>query len=276
MSAADEIDMETDLTADHFKILKEDSDAIHYSTDLPFLRNHNGWRKGNLHIFLGKTGGGKSTLMRTLLVDALLANQMKLNVGLILSEEKRLSFFSEFNYSGELTPLISRLKVVSEVDHHSIKNDKREWDKLFKRMVDSGCDIIFYDNPTTSPTYSDNIDKQTTRAGEYKQLAIDHNVPLVLFTHTASVNENFGQLISEDNLRGSKALANQAEFFYVLQTINEGDVRHTFLRIIKHRGQDVKEFFYSLGYNSKVRAYGRVAQIKFSEMLNVFKRRNKL
>lgn len=272
----EDIDMEVDFTDDHFKILKEYSNTIHYSSLLPFIRCHNGWRKGNLHVFLGKTSGGKSTLMRTLLMDALNSNQSSLTVGVILSEEKKTSFLSEFNYSGKLTPLVKRLKVVSEQDYPQLRTSTKEWDAIFQRMCDEGCDIIFYDNPTTSQTYSNDFQKQSIRAGEYKQMAIRNNIPFVLFTHTAGVNENFNQLISEDHMRGSKELVNQAEFFYAMQTINEGNQRWGFLRILKHRGQEVDNFVYSLGFDPKFRAYGNVSEVDFKKMADTFKLRNKL
>ena len=41
------------------------------TTAFGFLSAHNGLRKGKLHVLLSRTGGGKSTLGRSILFDAL-------------------------------------------------------------------------------------------------------------------------------------------------------------------------------------------------------------
>ena len=53
-----------------FNLLKE-RDKVHWYSDYHFLNEHKGHRPGALHLYLGVAHGGKSTLMRSLLIDAL-------------------------------------------------------------------------------------------------------------------------------------------------------------------------------------------------------------
>lgn len=271
----EDIDLNVDFTDDHYKILKDNSKTRHFRSSLPFLNAHNGWRKGKLHVFLGKTSGGKSTLMRTLLVDALDAVGENEKIGLILSEEKTIDFLTEFNWGGKFTELGKRLKVVSETDFPILK--KREnWLRLAKRMVDEGCKVLFYDNPTTSSVYGRLFEQQSEMAHVYKQFAEKAQVPMVLFAHTNGVNENYSSLISEDNIRGAKEIVNLAEFFYILQTFNVESLKFTFLRIVKHRGQDIENYNYKLNYIKEFRAYLDVDTVEFKDIKEIFKKRNKL
>jgi len=270
-----EMEIDVDFSAEHYKLLKEESKTRFLRSSLAFLNAHNGWRKGKLHVFLGKTSGGKSTLMRTLLADSLDAAQEGKKIGLILSEETKIDFLNEFNWSGKFTELAKKLKVASEKDYPQLKN-RDNWLKLTKRMVDEGCQVIFHDNPTTSAVYGSDFKSQTEMAHVYKDLAKAANIPIVLFAHTNRVNENHASLISEDDIRGSKELVNLAEFFYILQTFNVENKKHTFLRIVKNRGQDIENYNYKLNYIPEFRAYLDVDTVNFSEIKEIFKKRNKL
>ena len=84
------------LTHEEINLWKERAGKTFFPSTFQFLLSHNGWRNGKVHTFLGVSHGGKSTLVRTLVIDALCA---KKKVGLVLSEETKVDFLVEFFYA---------------------------------------------------------------------------------------------------------------------------------------------------------------------------------
>ena len=50
--------------------LLEESKHVKFNSAHGFLREHNGYRNGKLHLFIGTASSGKSTLVRSLILDA--------------------------------------------------------------------------------------------------------------------------------------------------------------------------------------------------------------
>ena len=139
-------------------------------------------------------------------------------------------------------------------------------------------EILFLDNLTTSFCYMDRpISEQSIASKAIKELAIKHNIPIVVIAHTgADITENFPQMIEMNHIRGSKTIVNLAEFFYILQSFYVGTERHNILRISKHRGQEVSDRLYKLYYYSKFRLFGKDEILAFGALKEIFKQRNRL
>lgn len=276
---ASEIEYCANIGQEQMEILCEESKKIHFSTNLPFLSAHKGWRRGNLHIFLGTSHGGKSTLLRTCLVDALSSNSGKTRVGLVLSEESKLDFLTEFNHSGKMGEILDRLFIVSEQDHPEKFSNAKDWFHQVKKMCDLGqIDILFFDNLTTAAMYEGaTINDQKTICLGLKRMATTLNIPVVIVAHTgANITDSANGLIEMNDIRYSKMIVNLAQFFYIMQTFKQEDGRYTTLRITKHRGQEVKSTMFQLFYYSSVRLFMEAERIAFSKIKELFKNRNKL
>jgi ABC-type proline/glycine betaine transport system ATPase subunit len=75
------------FTNDEQQQYDDKTKLVHAHSKLGFLNAHNGLRRGSLHLVLGTTGGGKSTLVRTVLRDIIFNADNQLSVGVWLSEE---------------------------------------------------------------------------------------------------------------------------------------------------------------------------------------------
>ena len=96
--------MKAKLSPEEIEVLHEGADRVYFDTHYNFLKAHNGFRPGCMHMFMGTSHGGKSTLVRSLLTDICLSgkdiNGEPNPVLLWLSEETVLEF---------LLPLAERL-----------------------------------------------------------------------------------------------------------------------------------------------------------------------
>lgn len=262
-------------------LMSEDSSKIQWLTHFNFLKQHNGLRNGKLHVFLGTTGAGKSTLTRTLICDCLSNLKGSKNAGIWLSEETVQDFKLEFSRSGyeqctdnfiltsELYPEIRKRITTPE----SFLNVVSKFIEKFKLK------LLFLDNITTSFSYINGrgIEAQNKIANGLKDIAAKYGIPLVVIAHTnAEISDNFNGIISSNHIRGSKMLTLVAEFLYILQRVIIGDEIHPLIRIEKHRGQDVKKNLFQLGYVPKRRIFAIDSPVGFDEFKELFKNRNKL
>jgi len=273
------IEYSANIGKDQMAILREESKRVQFSSDLPFLRVHNGWRKGKLHLILGTSHGGKSTNLRTCIVDALSSNGGSLNIGLILSEESRLEFLTEFDRDGKLDSLMDRLFIASEDDFKDKFDTPKKWFTEAKFLcVENEIDILFFDNLTTADMYEAQTNQQQKQVSSgLKRMAKILDIPIIVIAHTdAGVTENHDKLISMNNIRYSKNIVNISQFFYIMQTFYQGAHQFTTLRIVKHRGQDVQYKFFQLIYSESLRMYKDSQIIDFSKVKELFKDRNKL
>lgn len=254
---------------------KKESFETIVKTNLPFLQTHNGYRPAALHLVIGLSGGGKSTTKRTQVLDYY-ANKNELDVaGIWYSEESENDF--EIHYAK--TPLAEKffdekkVKFYSELDSFKNKRDSfKDLDKMFEL-----CDIVFFDNITTSSLFKGSYQEQETALRYFKGLVKKHEIPLVAYAHTSSqVKEGFKSLIEMNDVRGSKEIVNLSEFVYILQQIHIGKTVFSTLKLVKYRGQEVGAKLFHLNYNPKLGVYDTCSEISFTEFKNQFDMRNKL
>lgn len=260
---------------DELQELIHESRKREYCSQYNFIKAHNGYRKGKMHLAIGPSSGGKSTLTRSLLLDFLLNLEPHEKVHLHLSEETHEEFLIEIGSTGISFDKIKQIKVTSEQDH----NFKSVQD-LFVALDDSLRDVsvagLFFDNITTSFAYMDRkADAQALVSKKLKELSKKNNIPLILIAHTSgdSTMAN-SRLIEMNDIRGGKSIVNLAEFMYILQPFFVEDERFNIVRIVKHRGVSLKDPYYKLIYAEKPRMFVCDQAIKFSELKELFKKRN--
>ena len=264
------------ITEIEAKLFNEAKEKIFWPTHLSFLKQHNGFRPGNVHVLLGTSSGGKSTLVRSIIFSTLAMMPKDKKILLWLSEESKNDFRIEFHRSElRIASLLEKLYLVSEIDELDDIGDARKAMNLFKEVC-AEVDLVIFDNITTSILYND-LKGQGTVVSQLKKIAERNEVPLLLIAHTGSeVNNNINRLITMNDIRGNKTLVNLSQFFYIMQSFNiENDVHNT-ITVTKHRGQDCDNFLYSLHYDKIKRMYDYDVYLTFPKIKELHSKRNKL
>jgi len=244
--------------------LKRLNDMVQNKTDLPFLLEHSGLRNSKLHTILSSTGAGKSTLIRTILLDFLKLNEGK--VLLWLSEETISDFRTSASYMSDVEELSGRVVVFSEIDYRNeddgellkgLSKKHNHYLDLFKKKIAEGYSLIIFDNATTSDLYTENIITQVDMANEIKRASSKCPCPIIVVAHTAK-NEKIKKLIFDaDSIRGSAKITQISEYIYCLQTIQTDTGRKSFLIIEKSRNHAIKNKLYILIYDEEQKIYNK-------------------
>jgi len=244
---------------------------LEIGTKFNFLLNINGWRLGKVHVLLGTTSSGKSTLMRSIISDVIENNNIP-KVSCFLSEE------TSEDYKLELYQGFKNLDFESRVDFYSEQDASSESARvqLLEQAFESESKILIYDNLTTSSIYGEDFQKQSTFITNLKRAAIKTNKALILVAHTNNVHRNGRELIDSGHVRGSKTVANIAEFFFVNHQISVDTNIYNFIQIEKHRGQEPESKLFRLDYAKGKRLYVTDRAQSFSDFKELWKMRDKL
>jgi len=256
----------------------EELDRVQFHTKYNFLKAHNGFRKGNMHTFLGTSGGGKSTLTRSLMIDMFQNFSHKEDKILLwLSEERSKDYIAQLHKTGMPFELINRIIVYSEVDENG-KNRKDVIKRLDWIISEHKPMAVFYDNITTSMEYATvTIPEQDKFYHRLKTLALNSDIPFLIMAHTnGKITENYEHLIDQNDIRGSKQPAMISEFFYILQAFYVNEVRHNTIRLTKFRGSSVEHRLYMLDYKKEMQLFVTDRKLEFEGFKEIFKTRNTL
>ncbi len=267
--------------------LIKEREKVHFYSDYKFLNAHKGHRPGNLHLYLGVAHGGKSTLIRSLILDALKRVGTDKKILVWLSEESENDFLIEFSMAlrgfdqADAISIFKKLVVHSELSFskHFKNEDVSNKFKYFKDAIGrSDIDLIFYDNITTSCFYMDQqIETQSFFIKEVKEVVGEINKPLIFVAHTgADVTESSHRLINMNDIRGCKSIINVVQYCYILQRFHIGEFYFPTLRITKHRGQTVDNKMYYIKFDKEKNLYVEDRYLEFEEMKENYKRRNVL
>jgi ABC-type iron transport system FetAB ATPase subunit len=245
----------------------------HFHSQLNFLNAHNGLRRKSMHLLLGTTGGGKSTMVRTLLRDIIFNPKNDTQLCVWLSEESSNDYRSQVAYGLPSHDRLLKTQLFSELETEKL-NEKtfREWLDMFKP------DVFIFDNITTSALYNDkNAKEQASFVTMLKKLTVEYNMATILVAHTdAKATDTMGRLINLNDVRGSKSVANLVEFAYILQRFEIGTTYFSTIRVEKHRSQELKHKLFSLQYNNQLRSFISDIPIQFEKFREMYKERNKL
>lgn len=259
------------------QMLQDEHNSVQYHSHMPFLEEHNGYRKGKLHCLIGPSSGGKSTLTRTLVYDALYGVNEKKNVGLYLSEESVREWLTEASFCKPLAHNLERVNIFSEID--SPRKTLGEILNMMSFFIDENkIDWFCLDNLTTLRLYeSTKVATQSEFCLALKKLCADKDIPFIIVAHTKSDSSWASQrLLEMDDVRGSKTITNIAQFFYVMQPFYHDGKRRTFIRTVKHRGYNVKNLLHQAFYHSESKIFGKFEPVNFEVFKELFKGRERL
>lgn len=262
--------------------MKAESLKTHFLSQFKFLREHKGWRKSCLHTLIGTPSGGKTTLIKTILIDLMENAKGSGNIGIFLSEQDMTSFMVDLGTTGYgVQEQLDRLHVRTQQDEciadaTETPTDLIKYLDLF--VVENEISILMIDNITTTAAYeSGRVQTQTAIATALKKVATKHNIPVIVVAHVGgNINEGASYLIDQNHIRGGKAIVNLSEYFYVLQKFEIGSNVFQTLRITKHRHHEIKHKFFTFRYSTKARIYVLDTAVNFKEFKELYKQRNTL
>jgi KaiC/GvpD/RAD55 family RecA-like ATPase len=217
-----------------------------------FLNSYNGWRPGFAHLVIGNTHAGKSTFVRSIILDACLRPDAK--ILLYLSEESASDFKTELAFLGKEIEEFKKVVIYSEQDN---EQDQDLLQVLEVLVYQTEPNLVILDNLTTCAQY--NTGNPSIQAGisqKLKRFFYNRGIPWIVLVHTAKGTSGNRRLIEPDDVRGNQTIANEAQFCAGIQKIEDKDgVITSVIRILKHRGQNVHDKIFTLTYNSKLRLY---------------------
>ena len=246
---------------------------VHFHSLFGFLNAHNGFRRGCLHLILGTTGGGKSTLTRAILRDLIFNKENNAQIGVWLSEETVDDYKIQLAQGVPSHERLLKTEAISELETaHLSEMVLFEWLEMVRP------DVVLFDNITTSKFYMDKRPhEQAAFATKIKNITKKLNIAMVLVAHTdASVSDSQRGLININQIRGAKTICNLVEFAYVLQRFAVGDGFYPTIRVVKSRGQNLIHSLYMLKYDERLRSYTSDVAINFEKFKEVYAQRNRL
>lgn len=228
-----------------------------YFTCFRFLLAHNGLRKGSIHVLLGAAGKGKSSLIRSIVIE----NSIHKNVFILLSEEQPNAYALKLNQTASSmkhlskvnSDSLSRIKFATELSQ--IHDSKKNFEEFFQMIRDfikkDEIDLFIYDNFSTG-LLSEEFENQKLAIRRFKEIASDFNIPILIALHPTKGAATYNLFLTNENVRGNSALATMPEYLYTLNSCEiEGQIRN-FLYIDKARYFDKAQgLWFELQYEKK-------------------------
>jgi archaellum biogenesis ATPase FlaH len=228
-----------------------------------------------MHVILGASHAGKSTMVRSIIIDYIENNCFD-TIGLWLSEES----FEDFNIEMCDVPIQhpdvkNTLFIDSDFNYDS--NLSRQ-EALHSLIETSNCSLLIFDNITTSAFYEgQSFDAQLQFIHLLKRLAKKKNIPLIVVAHVRpEVGKYAGKLIDITDIRGNKTAVNLAEFCYVMQQFQIDDQKFNTLRIEKHRGYPALRPMWAWEFDREKRINSKYYPIDFALLKEKWNESDKL
>lgn len=245
-------------------------------TRFNFVNDHSGFRKGNIHVLMGTTGQGKSTLARSLLLD--MASKVKV---FLFSTEETLEQTKTMLARRDITTTQkTNLQFLHqrELEEYSSGDLKEALRILEIKIMNWGSGIFIFDNITTWRMYDQATPQmQGEISNKMSKMLLDCNIPGLFVAHTAAnVRDDQKAKITPDQIRGAKTLAISAEFIYAYQRIiqkagpGQATPIYGFVNTTKARGYGTNYKHYLLGFDWNKSEYVNDKVITNDEYKKIF------
>jgi hypothetical protein len=236
-----------------------------------FLKNSMGLRQGQYHLFLGETGSGKTSLIRSVMCEVCTFAQV-----CWLSTEEGFEDFKWKMAGGDIDEFHKKnISFIMEMDEY--KDLKDYFSQLESFLVKSGSEALFFDNYTTSWLSRQPVWVQELAPRYILDLAKKLNIPIVVIAHTKKASfQSVNELMDADSVRGNQTLVNRAPYLHIMQTWKDEAGRwYPLIRNRKARFHD-QDRMYALHYDGRSGEYVGDREIPYSEVLKIFRSRRRL
>ncbi|WP_412474158.1 ATP-binding cassette domain-containing protein [Halobacteriovorax sp. YZS-1-1] len=204
-----------------------------------FLNAHYGLRKSQIHVLVGESGKGKSTLLRSIMLDSARFS----NILVLLSEEDSDTFKYQMNefaksdvFTKKASESLQKIKVLSELDNEfdPIRNFSHYFAQIRHFIQSYNIKSLFYDNISTG-LFSEEFALQANVLKEFKKIAIDFNIPVFIISHPKKGALFSELLLKKDHISGNRCMSTIPENIYTLNACHNLFPKKTYILIDKSR-----------------------------------------
>jgi energy-coupling factor transporter ATP-binding protein EcfA2 len=243
---------------------------IEFPTNMNHLRDHSGFRPGEMHILIGVKGGGKSSLFRSWIAECLFHSK---RVYIRLSEESSQDYMDEIVVNLGRVMDVNGLETLTVDSEKELKYDQtgnQYFDDLRIRLKTARAEIFFFDNFTTSELSDCNVMIQGKNAKALRDLSSRLGIPFIVASHTGKGFKGT-TIATGDDARGNMTLVNTAPYVYSVNIFHEKPNSPTVLFVDKarHHSKSNKSF-YQLTYNHETGLYiqdRKLSRVELAEMI---------
>jgi len=274
------------MTRDEFNKISDLHDTQKYRSKLNFLNDHNGLRPGEIHTILGPKGGGKSTLVRTIIIE-ILQNMKKAYC--FLSEEETHIYKAPIYkvFKKIIESKISNQALVEEKTNSFMTNlliesqfnlrpENRRLYGFIARLEfiikEKDIQVFIMDNTTTSFINRLKIDQQAEAIELLKEIAVKYSIVIILVLHTAKGTDINKIILDGDHVRGNATSINMGSYNYLIQTYFRCEPPRVFLTTDKARyHQKANKKVYELHYDRDLEMFTHDIKSDYNQIKKVMK-----
>lgn len=258
----------------------EDSKKRHFFSSFNHLDAHFGIRRGCYSLYMGTTGCGKSSLVKTVGIQASSTPHTK--VLFWLSEEKKAKYAKGMDTYCEMMGLpLENIAFFEEssIDKGLVRTHQEFLSYFGEVVCMANADIVIIDNISTSRFYGSqtSLKEQGQTVEFFKKTSQEMDIAIVAVIHTSSdVSDNMGRMFTTEDVRGLKSIALEASYFYAIQRFTRNGEIYNFLRTLKFREHANAAGTYHLKYDLKTSLYVSDEKVDFEMVKRIFKESDRL
>lgn len=250
---------------------REENERQLFNSRFSFLNEHKGLRKPYSHGLIGTSGSGKSAVVKAIIADT--AETTK--VFCYLTEETVIEYQLDLEELGARMDNIVFLEE-RDIEFKNYANKRSIIDSMFEKIVENNCEVLFFDNLTTSKLYEPlkpHLQGELFQHIQNKCLVSD--VGFFYVGHTKQgISDNHRALIDGEDMRGSSYPFMLSQYFYILQRFITKEGKYPFIHLRKHRGHKIENSYFLLNYKEGL--YYDDRKTDFSIINQYYKERNYL
>lgn len=274
------------LSQDQVDQMKNELLKNDFKSKLNCFNCHNGLRMGELHVIVGPKGGGKSTFIKTILLDLIVSRKKTF---LFLSEEEVEKYVLNIHgvllkATGDIdktNELMSCLHIESQLNMASeLFNPEKFFKRLEHLFYEQVYDCFILDNFTTSfLATTGKIENEAKIASKLKKLASDFVIPVLAVYHTAKTARINEKLLDSDDVRGNATIVNIGSYNYLVSTFFKESPVRAFVTVDKARYHPkANKKVFEMNYDSELGIFTGDMASSFETMENIinsYKKRGK-
>lgn len=262
------------LPDNRFAAIQDEMNNTYFKSGLDVFSDHNGFRRGEVHTFVGTKGSGKSTWAKTLLSEMAWSEK---GVLLYISEEDTEKYVLALNRMFRLNKstaletkrYLDNIIILSEMEA-SITEQETFFNHVEEVIKACEIDAFVFDNFTTAFLSELNINEQSRLLRKFKEIAIKYNIPVILFFHTSKNTDP--RKLDGDSIRGSATAINIGSYNYVIYQHKDTSAIRNFIHTEKARYHNkANKKVYEVMYNYDLGIFTKCSKITMQDYKEIVK-----